>query len=250
MGSMQHQTTVATYGNLYVAVYNTNNYIDKITPAGVISIYSSSGNGRRAVKYNNPLDVAFNATGKLYVANSGNNILVVPAGGGKPSVFATVGSAPDAVYFANAGQSWPLYVTVGGDGTVYAIASNGTATLFSSSFTNPTAVATDAYGNVYVGDCNSGSVYIINSAGTTITTVTSNLSCPANMKLDAYGNIYILDAGTNTMYKYVPGTGKTVFVSGTGITNANGGFAFNDTSSTLYVSQDSPTNAVTAISLK
>ncbi|MCL4479261.1 MAG: hypothetical protein M1381_09235 [Deltaproteobacteria bacterium] len=247
---MQHQTTVATYGNLYVAVYNTNNYIDKITPAGVISIYSSSGNGRRAVKYNNPLDVAFNATGKLYVANSGNNILVVPAGGGKPSVFATVGSAPDAVYFANAGQSWPLYVTVGGDGTVYAIANNGTATLFSSSFTNPTAVATDAYGNVYVGDCNSGSVYIINSAGTTITTVTSNLSCPANMKLDAYGNIYILDAGTNTMYKYVPGTCKTVFISGTGITNANGGFTFNDTSSTLYVSQDSPTNAVTAISLK
>ncbi len=241
--------TVDTSGNVYAAIYNTNNDIAKLTPTGVKSIYSK---GSRAVPYNSPLDVAFDTSGKLYVANSGNNnILAVPAGGGKPSVFANVGATPDALYFANAGQSWPLYVADGGDGTIYSVAANKTSTVFSSGFTNPTAIATDASGDVYVGDCSNGSVYKIDPTGTTITTVITGLSCPAGMKLDQSGNIYILDAGTGIMYQYSPITGNySPYAAGTGIPNANGGFAFNDTFSTLYASQDTPTNDIISIPIQ
>jgi sugar lactone lactonase YvrE len=241
--------TVDTSGNIYAAIYNTNNYITELTPTGVKSTYS---NGSKTVSYNSPLDVAFDTSGKLYVANYGNNnILVVPAGGGKPSVFANVGGRPDALYFANAGQSWPLYVADGGDGTIYSVAGNGNSAVFSSGFTNPTAIATDASGNVYVGDCSNGSVYKIDPTGTIITTVITGLSCPAGMKLDQSGNIYILDAGTGIMYQYSPITGNySPYAAGTGIPNANGGFAFNDTFSTLYASQDTPTNDIISIPIK
>ncbi len=238
--------TVDTSGNLYAAVYNTNNYIVKITPAGTVTIYSQGNN------YNSPLDVAFDTTGKLYVANSTkNNILVVQKGGGTPSVFAKVGTGPDALYFSAAGQSWPLYVANGGDGTISSVTRQGAVTQFASGFKQPTAIATDAAGNVYVGDCSNGNVYKINPSGTITTTVITGLSCPAGMKLDPQGNIYILDAGTGIMYKYSPITGNyTIYAAGTGITHANGGFAFNDTFSTLYASQDTPSNDITSIPIK
>ncbi len=238
--------TVDTAGNVYVAVYNSNNYIDAFTPAGGIWRYSGTK------RYSNPLDVAFDTAGNLYVANSGgNNIMIVPPGGGAPNPFAAVGSGPDALYFSGAGKSWPLYVADGSDGTIYAVASNGTAALFSSSFTNPASIACDNAGNVYVGDCSSGDVYRINAAGTMTATVVTGLSCPSGMKLDAAGNIYILDSARSSIYKYVPSTGdSTLFANLSGIPNLNGGFAFNDTFTTLYLSQDSPTNKVLAIPIQ
>ncbi|MCL4558428.1 MAG: IPT/TIG domain-containing protein [Deltaproteobacteria bacterium] len=238
--------TVDTAGNLYVAVYGNNNYIEKVSPAGSLTTYSKSN------KYNNPVDVAFDTAGKLYVSNcNSNNILAVRSGGGAPSVFAVVGSCPDALYFSGAGESWPLYAADGGDGTVYSIQSNGTASLFASGFVIPTAVATDASGDVYVGDCGNGDVYRINAAGTVTTTVITGLSCPSGMKLDSAGNIYILDSTADTIYEYVPSTGTySTYAVLTGIVNANGGFAFDDAFTTLYVSQASPTNEIVAIPIQ
>ena len=128
------------------------------------------------------------------------------------------------------------------------ISSNGTVTQFASGFTSPTAIVTDASGNVYVGDCSNGNVYKI---GSTIVSIISSLSCPAGMKLDNAGNIYILDSGTGIIYKYSPSTGYySPYAGGTGIPNTNAGFAFDDTFTTLYVSEDSPTNGVISIPLQ
>ncbi|MGC8580571.1 MAG: IPT/TIG domain-containing protein [bacterium] len=236
--------TVDTLGNLYVPNYSGNR-MNRISPTGVITTYAPS------TRYNAPLDVALDTGGNLYIANYGNNnILRIPSGRQNPAIFATGLSSPDALYFSSAGQSWPLFVANGGNGTISEVSSTGTVTQFASGFTTPTAIATDASGNVYVGDCSNGNVYMINSAGSFTTTVLTGLSCPAGMKLDSLGNIYILDAGTGVMYKYVPSTGSySVYAAGTGIPDANGGFAFNDTFSTLYVNQDTPTNDIIAIPL-
>ena len=237
--------TVDTSGNLYVPNYSSN-LMNKISPSGVITTYPANKN------YNIPLDVALDTGGNLYIANqSGNNILKIPAGKNAPVIFAKGLNGPDALYFSAAGQSWPLFVANGGNGTISMISSNGTVTQFASGFTNPTAIVTDASGNVYVGDCSNGNVYKIDPTGTTIVSVTSSLSCPAGMKLDNAGNIYILDSGTDIIYKYSPSTGYySPYAGGTGISNTNGGFAFDDTFTTLYVSEDSPTNEVISIPLK
>jgi sugar lactone lactonase YvrE len=243
--------TVDTIGNLYVAS-NSTNYIKRITPAGVVSNYSKSA-GRGTL--NSPTDVAMDptGTGMLYVPSYNNNDVVTVDTSGNATAFTTTGfNGPDALYFSQAGQSWPLFVANGGNGTISEVASNKTTTEFASGFTQPTALTVDASGNVYVGECTNGSVYKINAAGTVTTTVVTGLVCPTCMKQDASGNIYILDnTATSTMYKYNPATGNLSFyVAGNGIMDANGGFAFSPDFSLLYVGQTQPINDVTVIPLK
>jgi len=204
---------------------------------------------------NGPMDVAMDPffSGVLYVPSCGNSYIATVVTSGTVSKFSsTFGRCLSALYFSDAGQSWPLYVTSFSTGTVYSVSSSGTPSLFASGFTKPSAITVDASGNVYVGECSNGSVYKINAAGTVTTTVVTGLICPTCMKQDANGNIYILDnTVTSTMYKYNPSTGNLSFyVAGNGITYANGGFAFSPDFSLLYVGQTSPINDVTVIPLK
>ncbi len=243
--------TVDTTGNLYVAS-NSTNYIKIITPAGVVSNYSKAGG---TGTLSGPMDVAMDPTGNgvLYVPSCSNSYIATVITSGTAAQFSTAfGNCLSALYFSDAGQSWPLYVTSEGTGGVFSVARNGTPTLFASGFISPTAITVDVSGNVYVGECSNGSVYEINAAGTVTTTVVTGLSCPTCMKLDQNGNIYILDnTTTSTMYKYDPSTGNLSFyLSGNGILNANGGFAFSPDFSLLYVGQTAPTNDVTVIPLK
>ncbi len=241
--------TTDTSGNLYIANY-TNNDILEVTPSGAISTYSNDPNGL----LNGPADVAFSPEGALYAANSGgNNVIAVPGSAAPASVFTDVGTTPVALAFSGDGQSWPLYVANSGDGTITSVTSNGTATLFASGFGLPNAVATDNAGNVYVGDCNNGSVDEINAAGTVTTTVVSGLICPSGIKFDAGGNMYILDAGTAAIYKYNPnitcGNKLSIFVQDIS-TNGDGEFVFSPDRTLLYMTQDSPVNGIITIPLK
>ena len=243
--------TVDTVGNLFVAS-NSTNYIKKITPSGVVSNYSSaSGRGTLGA----PMDIALDPSGNgmIYVPSCNNSWIASVNTSGTVSQFSNAfGNCLSALYFSDAGQSWPLYATSESTGQVYSVASNGTSTLFATGFTNPTALTVDASGNVYVGECSNGNVYRINAAGTVTTTVVTGLVCPTCIKQDAYGNLYILDNTTaSTMYKFNPATGNVSFyLAGNGILYANGGFAFNPDFSLLYVGQTAPINDVTVIPLK
>lgn len=243
--------TVDTIGNLYVAS-NSTNYIVKITPSGTASNYSKAA-GRSTLSA--PMDVAIDPSGNgvLYVPSCNNNYVAKVATNGNVSKFSsTFGNCLSSLYFSNAGQSWPLFVTSGSTGSVYSVSSTGVPTLFASGFTSLAAITVDASGNVYVGECSNGSVYKINAAGTVTTTAVTGLVCPTCIKQDQNGNLYILDGTTtSTMYKYNPNTGNLSFyVAGNGITHANGGFAFSPDFSLLYVGQTNPINDVSVIPLK
>jgi hypothetical protein len=79
---------------------------------------------------------------------------------------------------------------------------------------NPSGVAVDAGGNVYIADTNNNAVKKYD--GTTLTTlVSSGLRNPHGVAVDAGGNVYIADTNNNAVKKY-DGTALTTLVSGLG----------------------------------
>jgi sugar lactone lactonase YvrE len=172
---------------------------------------SGDGTGTGATFYR-PGSVATDASGNVYVADTGNNTirLITPAG-----VVATLaGSA------GNTGSA------------------NGSAS--TASFNGPIGVAVDGSGNIYVAD--TGNNLIRKISGSTVSTLAGSGSLghadgtgsgasfanPAGIAVDASGNVYVADEGSDEIREITPGgvvstiAGKAQtpgFANGTG-TNA------------------------------
>jgi len=122
-------------GNVYVSIYSfagitpINNFILKITPAGVISNFAGTGyagtaNGfGNSASFDEPLGLAADANGNIYVADSQNNAIrmITPVG-----VVSTLAGTGVAGYSDNIG--------------------------FLAVFNNPNSIAIDKLGNLYVYD--------------------------------------------------------------------------------------------------
>ena len=119
---------VDSSGNVYVADMG-NHKIRKITLAGVVTTFAGSGsegsaNGTGlAASFNTPLGIAVDSIGNLYVADSGNN---------KIRKITSTG----------------VVTTLAGSGLKSSV--DGSAT--TASFSNPSGVAVDSGGNVYISD--------------------------------------------------------------------------------------------------
>jgi len=184
-------------GNIYVADTN-NSTIRKITPAGVVStlagtagvLGSVDGTGA-AASFLYPNAVAVDASGNVYVADTGNNtVRKITAAGVVTTLAGTAG------------------VTGANDGT-------GAA----ASFAGPAGLAVDSAGTVYVGDFYNGTVRAINAAGV-VSTLAGNANAfpgsvdgsgaaarfngPQGLALDAAGNIIVVDTGNNTIRQVTP----------------------------------------------
>jgi sugar lactone lactonase YvrE len=177
-------------GNIFVAD-SGNSVIRKIS-GGVVTTFAGTGaagymNGPSAsAEFSSPVGVAVDASGNVYVADDGNQVIRKISGG----VVSTL-----------AGNSTFGYV-------------DGPAA--SAEFRAPTGVAVDASGNVYVADSNNNVVRKI--AGGMVTTyggngtaglvngpiATSQFNFPAGVAVDAAGNLYVADAGNNVIRKITP----------------------------------------------
>jgi sugar lactone lactonase YvrE len=122
---------VDSVGNLYIADQG-NNLIEKVTPSGTLSIIAgtpgSSGTPTpgpaTSSPLNNPLGVAVDSSGNLYIADQSNNVIEEVTPSGTLSIIAGTGSL---------GAATP-----------------GPAT--SSPLRYPDGVAVDSAGNFYIGD--------------------------------------------------------------------------------------------------
>lgn len=231
--------TVDAAGNVYVTDGidgSIGGLIRKITAGGVvttlagskINIGSANGTGA-AASFNLPASVAADASGNIFVADYGNNLIrkITPAG--VVSTFAGSGTAGSA---------------------------NGTGT--SASFNAPEGVAVDAAGNVYVADygnnlirkitpagvvstlAGSGSAGAVNGAGTA-----ASFNNLYNITVDANDNLYVSESD-NLIRKITP-AGVVTTLAGSGVQgSANGIGTAASFSSPFGISVDASGNLYVA----
>jgi len=183
-------------GNMYIADAG-NNVIRKVTTAGIISTvagknslgagYTGDGGAATAAQLNYPFDIAFDATGNLYIADISNNVVrkVTTAG---------------------------IISTVAGNGISGYSGDGGAAT--AAHFSSPENIAFDAAGNMYISDNANYVIRKVTTAGI-ISTVAGNhtsgysgdggaataaqLNLPSGIAFDAAGNLYIADFSNNVI---------------------------------------------------
>jgi sugar lactone lactonase YvrE len=242
-------------GNVYVADYY-NDTIRKVTPAGVVTTlagtagqYGSADGTGATARFSYPTGVAVDGAGNVYVADSDNNTIrkVTPAGvvttlagssgqqgsadgtGAAASFYNPRGVAVDGsgnVYVADSDNNTIRKVTPAGVVTTLAGSSGQRGSAdgagAAASFYNPTGVAVDGAGNVYVADTDNYTIRRVTPAGvvTTLagtagqygsadgTGATARFSYPSGVAVGA-GNVYVAD---QTIRKVTPAGVVTTIV--------------------------------------
>jgi len=167
--------------------------------------YAGDGGLAADAKLNGCTGVAVDGVGNVYIADKGNNVVRKVDRAGIISTFAGTGA-----------------MGYGGNG--------GQATL--ARLNGPTALATDAAGNVYISDAGNHVVrrvtpagIISNYAGSAIAGYTGNgdtaykarLNSPEALAVDAFGNLYIADGGNNVIRRVDASTQIITTIAGMGL---------------------------------
>ncbi len=194
-------------GNMYIAD-SGNNVIRKVTPStaanpDIISTYAGVYNGGTpgylgdrgpATKalLSDPVALALDSAGNLYIADSNNNVVRKVAANG-------------------------IITTVAGNGS-YGFSGDGGAAVFAQ-LSHPKGVAVDAKGNIYISDTYNNRIRMVTPNGIVSTVVgtgalgysgdgglatAAQLNFPAGLSIDSSGNIYIADNGNNVIRQYLP----------------------------------------------
>lgn len=173
-------------GNLYIADLN-NNVIRKVDLAGIVTTvagtgeqgFAGDGGPATSAQLDSPAGVAVNAAGDIYIADTYNQRIRKVSGG--------------------------TITTIAGTGVAGFSGDSGAAA--SAQLSNPTALAIDSSGNLFIADTDNHRIRKI--SGTRITTVagdgeqafsgdgalatTAGIDSPNGIAVDAAGKIYIGD---------------------------------------------------------
>ena len=216
------EVTLDAVGNIYIADYD-NNRIRKINSLGIITTiagtgvggFSGDGGQATAAKLRQPEQVVFDASGNMYIADTGNERVRKVSTAGVITTIAGIGGTG-----------------FNGDG-IPATA----AQLYS-----PEEVALDASGNVYISDYFNNRIRKVNTLGI-ISTVAGNGTGGFNgdggqatdaqfngpgVTIDATGNIFIADYA-NHKIRMINTLGIVNTIAGTGTAgfSGDGGLATN-----------------------
>jgi sugar lactone lactonase YvrE len=232
-----------TAGNIYIGD-RFNNKIRKITPEGLVTTLAGSTQGfadgpGATAQFNYPRGVATDAAGNVYVADAGNDKIrkITPDGVVSTLAGSTQGSADgigaaaqfndpggvatDAlgnVYVADQYNNKIRKITPAGEVSTFAGSTQGFAngTGAAAQFNLPNGVATDASGNIYVGDTFNNLIRKITPLGEVSTLAGSTqgfadgigasaqFNLPVRLAIDTAGNVYVADAGNDKIRKITP----------------------------------------------
>jgi sugar lactone lactonase YvrE len=178
-------------GNLYVAE-PASALVRKITPQGVVTTLAGARGAigyadaaGAAARFNDPSRLVADASGNLYVTDSGNSAIRRVGPGGATG-------------------------TVAGDGTC-GYADSGSGTL--ARFCRPRGIALDGNGNLWVADSGNHLLRRIAPDGSVSTVAGTPGVCgsrdgradqaqfcdPQDVGVDAWGNVYVVDTGNSTV---------------------------------------------------
>jgi sugar lactone lactonase YvrE len=181
-------------GNLFITDITNHNLV-RITPAGVMSTFaglagtpgSADGTGTTA-RFNFPNMVAVDASGNLFVSETGNHTIRKVTPGGVVTTLAGLAGTADLV-----------------DGV-------GAAARFNM----PTGLAVDAGGNLFVGDMNNNRIRKITPAGAVTTlTLSAFINWPRGLAFDAAGRLLVAADQGQAVYSIDTATGTCTLVLGT-----------------------------------
>jgi len=185
-------------GNLYVADRG-NSVIRKITPSGVVTTLAgqpgvkgfADGHGPSA-QFDNAYGLAMDPQGNILVADSWNNVIRTIAPDGSVSTF-----AGDSSQLNQYGHIQSGYV----DGP-----------RSSAQFFQPTDVAVDKNGNVYVADWLNYALRKIDGGGQVTTVARFERDGIFNVAVDGSGNVLVPDDRGTAIHKVTPAGVVTTFV--------------------------------------
>jgi sugar lactone lactonase YvrE len=202
-------------GNIYIAD-SGDNLIREVPLTGIVNTvagngqqgFSGDGGAATSAELDSPTDVAVDASGNLYIADTQNNRIREVTNG--------------------------TIRTIAGNGTTGFSGDGGPAA--SATLANPTALAVDAQGNLYIADTNNYRIREI--SGANIKTVAGNglesfsgdgglavnagLDSPVGIAVDSSFNLYIGDTLNQRVRVVSSATGIITTLAGDGVKGFNG----------------------------
>jgi len=222
-GGMGSNTLVLAAGTVQTSSLSVSNVQTLDIAPTIGTIFTAAGNGSfgyfgdggaaTAAGLTDPTSVAFDAHGDLFIADSGNDAIreVTPNG---------------------------IITTVAGTGTAGYTGDGGAAT--SAELNDPTGVALDSSGDLFIADSGNNVIREVTPGGTITTfagtgtagysgdgsaATAAKLNDPTGVAVDFSGNLFIADSGNNVIREVSGGTISTVAGTGTAGYAGDGGAA-------------------------
>lgn len=193
---------VARNGDVFVSD-RLIHLVRRIIPGGVVEVVAGSGRGYAdgagsGALFDTPRGLALDAEGNLYVADRNNHCIRKITPGGQVSTLA--------------GNGNPGFADGAGE---------------AAGFNNPTGLAIDSKGNLYVADTYNHCIRKLLANGEVSTLAGESIGFadgqgpaaafnePVDLALDASGNLYVADRGNHSIRKITPG-GEVSTLAGNG----------------------------------
>ena len=230
-------------GDLFIADSGNNVVREVNLSTGVISTVAGSGSwgysgddsAATSAQLNAPTTIATDAAGDLFIADSGNNVV------------------------REVNHSTGVITTVAGNFALGSGYSGDGSAATSAQLNDPTGVAVDAAGDLFIADSGNNVVREVNHSTGVITTVAGNfalgsgysgdgsaatsaqLNDPTGVTVDAAGDLFIADSGNNVVREVNHSTGMITTVAG----NYGSGSGYSgDGSAAAGAQLDSPASIV------